>query len=344
MSLHTDYLIHLATTPTQRGHLPAAATVRAARADLQGFVAWWEQMYALTFDVTLVLPHDLADWQRWRQVEEGARATSINRASSSLRHFFRWAMITGLIAANPTDGVRDVPVQEGAPRATPPEGIRWLERAIQMQDDSTTQVRDRALLTLLSDLGLRSQEAAAVQVRDLDLDGLMLTIRAGKRGKPRRVELTPATTHVFRSYLRMRCPAGLPALGSAAERESFLMGQHTTRLGHPWVPGMSTAAIRARIATLRDAAGHLIAAQIRRESDSVRRAALAALAREVARCSPHRLRHGLAYRLLESGATPRYVKDILGHSRLETALSYGRPTEEDKRAALERANRYSGRR
>ncbi|MFL5801615.1 MAG: hypothetical protein ACJ8CR_07710 [Roseiflexaceae bacterium] len=36
------------------------------------------------------------------------------------------------------------------------------------QDDPTTRLRDLALLTLLSDCGLRSQEAADLQLRDLD--------------------------------------------------------------------------------------------------------------------------------------------------------------------------------
>ena len=50
--------------------------------------------------------------------------------------------------------------------------------------------------------------------------------------------------------------------------------------------------------------------------------------------SPHRLRHGLAYRLLESGASPAYVAKLLGHRRISTALRYGNPTETDLRLAM----------
>jgi site-specific recombinase XerD len=66
-------------------------------------------------------------------------------------------------------------------------------------------------------------------------------------------------------------------------------------------------------------------------------AELETLARQLAAVSPHQLRHGLAYRLWKQ-ATPAHIQRILGHSRVSTTLKYGKPTEEDLRAALEAAN------
>jgi integrase len=65
---------------------------------------------------------------------------------------------------------------------------------------------------------------------------------------------------------------------------------------------------------------------------------LEALARQVAVVSPHKLRHGLAYRLWKT-ATPAAIMHILGHSRVSTTLKYGQPTDDDLRAALEDASR-----
>ena len=56
--------------------------------------------------------------------------------------------------------------------------------------EDTMRLRDLALLTLLSDWGLRSREAADVQLRDLDLDAAMLRVCSGKGRKARRVQLT----------------------------------------------------------------------------------------------------------------------------------------------------------
>jgi integrase len=128
------------------------------------------------------------------------------------------------------------------------------------------------------------------------------------------------------------------AIGSDAKCEPFLIGRRVDLPGQPWRPGMKTAAMRKRLAELRDLAVQKIIAQARTEPNLVRVGELEDLARELAATSPHRLRHGLAYRLLESGATPAYIKTIFGHSRITTSLMYGKPTEEDVRAALARAN------
>jgi site-specific recombinase XerD len=143
--------------------------------------------------------------------------------------------------------------------------------------------------------------------------------------------------------MALRCPDGPPAIGSDAEREPFLIGRRVDLPGQPWRLGMKTAAMRKRLAELRDAAVQKITAQALAEANLTRIGELENLARELAATSPHRLRHGLAYRLLENGATPAYIKTIFGHNRITTSLMYGEPTEKDVRLALARANSRRGR-
>jgi site-specific recombinase XerD len=64
----------------------------------------------------------------------------------------------------------------------------------------------------------------------------------------------------------------------------------------------------------------------------------ATLARQVAAGSPHPVRHDLAYRLWKT-ASPAHIQTVLGHSRVATTLTYGKLTEDDRRAALEAASR-----
>lgn len=340
-----QYLTDLAAQPTRRGHRASPATIRAARADLRGFIRWWEARHRLTFTPALVLADDLLDWQEHRQTQDGARPTTINRAVASLRSFFAWAQTTGRIAHSPATQLRGlVMADDEAPRGLAPEAIEWLFRVAAAQRDPTARQRDLALLTVLNDCGLRSQEAADLQLRDVDLAGAQLTVRAGKGRRARRVPLADASVRRLEPYLALRCSEGLPPIGSDVERERFLIGQHAERAGQPWVPGMGTAAQRKRLADLGCQAAAKLREMAGKESSLARVAELHALAQQLEAASPHRLRHSLAYRLLESGATPAYVKDILGHSRVSTALMYGKPTEQDKRAALDRANRYRGRR
>ena len=332
------YLADLEQQPPRSGQAVAPATIRAARTDLQGFIRWWEADHQLRFDVALVLDADLRRWQLTRQRDDGVKPTTLNRALASLRAFFAWAHQAGLIPHNPAVTLHRLPVEDTGPRGIPPAGIDWLLRAITRQKDPTVRLRDLALLTLLSDCGLRSQEAADVQLRDLDLDAASLTVRSGKGRKARRVLLTQAAIRTLRAYLKLRCPAGLPPIGSDAEREPLLMKRNVTKVGAPWEPGLRTVTMRKHLAELRAAAVRMIQEQVAKEPSLHRVAQLEALARQVAVVSPHQLRHGLAYRLWKT-ATPAAIMQILGHSRVATTLKYGKPTEDDLRAALEDASR-----
>jgi integrase/recombinase XerD len=60
------------------------------------------------------------------------------------------------------------------------------------------------LFGLLSVTGLRVSEARNLEVRDVDLDAAVLTIRGAKFGKTRLVPLHTSTCHVLAAYLRRR--------------------------------------------------------------------------------------------------------------------------------------------
>jgi len=333
------YLAHLQEHNTRRGQPASPETIRAVRADLRGFMSWWETAKRLSFDPVLVLDRDLADWQMHRQKADGVQPSTINRASATLRSFFAWAKDTGLISHNPAAELRDRPLPDVAPRGISPEGAEWLERIASDQDDQKTRLRDLALLTLLYDCGLRRSEASSVQLRDVDLPGGTLTVRAGKGSTPGRVMLTKAATQRLREYLRVRCPNGLPPIGSEAEREPLLERHALTQPGQPWLPGMPTEAIRKRLTKLGKEAAVKIRVKAELEPDIERVGQLLDLAHKLETVSPHQLRHGLAYRLLKNGGNLAHVQRVLRHSRASTTLMYGKPTEDDLREVLEETSR-----
>jgi integrase len=69
--------------------------------------------------------------------------------------------------------------------------VDTLLRAAGTQRAPWLRLRDQALLALLIYAGLRSQEAVAVQIRDLDLAAGTLTVRRGKGGKRGGSRCTP---------------------------------------------------------------------------------------------------------------------------------------------------------
>ena len=356
---YIDYL----KTKGQKGRDPSLATLKAVRADLQGFITWWEERHRLTFDPANVIDRDLRDWQEQRQVKDGAKVSTINRANTNIRLFFAWAKTTGLINHNPAAELRDLPAELRAPPSVQPAAVSWLWRVASDQEDPTLRARDLALLTLLSDCGLRSQEAADLEIRDLDLRGQMLTVRAGKGRKARRLPLEGETLRRLREYMRVRCPNGVPGIGTDAERELLLLGRHYVPLDGSeeideesveaadeavergpkwrkvWTPGMKTNTMRKRLDDLAAVAVARVTTQIEREPNLARVGELERVLRDLQIISPHKLRHGLAYRLRNSGYDPGYLQQLLGHSRVATSLLYGKPTDDDLREALGNANK-----
>ncbi len=175
-------------------------------------------------------------------------------------------------------------------------------------------------------------------MRDLDLDGGTLTIRRGKGGKPRRMPLHPDAQHLLQRYMTdVRCPDGPPLLADEAERTPLLVGRRVTLPGQPLQPGIATRIVRQRVGILGSQAAAHLEAMAMRTSDLRRAEDLRAVAWQLARATPHMLRHSLARRLLRSGAHLPEVQRLLGHSRLSTTGMYLTPSEEDLRLAIRRA-------
>ncbi len=330
MTIFKAYLDNLAA----KGRSPA--TLRATAADLRQFQGWWEDVHRQPWNLEAVSERDLQRWQRARQRDDGAKPATINRALSTLRGFFAWTVVTGLLSTTPVTDIHDVVTEPLGPQAIPDDGITALLTATHTQKDGLHRRRDETLLSLLIYTGVRVQEVCDVQIRDLDLRGAMLLVRSGKGRKVRRVPIHTDAVRVLERYLTSRCPTGIPPMGSDGEREALLVRFDPTMAGKPGIPGMTprgVATILAKYGTLAAAALRVTAEKI---SDLTRAAELHAIAAQLDGVSPHVLGHSLARRLLTQGAQLPEVQRILGHSRLSTTGMYLIPNEDDLRSAIER--------
>ena len=326
------YLAHLA----EKGR--SALTCKAVRGDLAGFAAWWEETRRRPFDPALLRESDLHTWRLYRQRDEAAAPTTLNRALVSLRAYLSWAEKMDLITSNPADEIKALPLPPAVPRSLPPAAVDALLRAVQAERTERVRLRDEALLALLVHAGLRAQEVCNVQLRDLDLDGMTVTVRRGKGGRTRRVMLNADVVAVLRRYLkRLRCPKDLPAIGSEIEREALLVGFDQTSAGRPMQPGINQRLVQ-RVVEQR---AHEAAERLRTDAASVtsleRIAELLDFARRLDDATPHTLRHSLARRLLASGADLAVVQRTLGHSSIATTGMYLTPSDDEMRTAMERA-------
>src|SRR6266700_1512437 len=314
------------------------ATQRAIRSDLLQFCTWWEQMHQRPFDLTQVVERDLRAWKVFRQQDEGTAPATINRGLSTLRRLCTWAVEQRLLTENPVKEVADIASTPVSPRSLPDQAVDALLRATRAEPDPRLRLRDEALLALLVYAGVRIQEACDVQLRDLDLASGTLIVRSGKGGKARRLPLHSEAQRTLSRYLQeVRCPEGLPPIGSEQERSPLLVGMQRAVAGRPLVPGIRTRVARQRIAHLGRLAATRLEEAAARERDLERAEHLHASARAVATAAPHQLRHSLARRMLKTGAQLPEVQRMLGHSRLSTTGIYLTPSEADVRAAVERA-------
>ncbi|HEY6541688.1 MAG TPA: tyrosine-type recombinase/integrase [Ktedonobacteraceae bacterium] len=319
----------------------APATLKVVRQDLTHLVAWWEGTRRRTFDPALLRHEDLRDWRTVRQRDDGAAPATINRGLASLRGYCHWALAGHLLVENPMTDVKDVPTEPLAPRSLPPQAIDALVRAASVEPNAILRARDEAMLALLIYAGLRVQEVCDIQLRDLDLGSGTVTIRSGKAGKARRVPLHADAQRLLRRYLDVvRCPAGLPSIGSDQEREKLLVGINVTSKGQPAIPGITQRVAQRAVQQLGKQAALQLRAEAQRERNIQRSEELQNLARQLEKATPHMLRHSLARRMLERGAQLPEVQRTLGHSRLSTTGVYLTPSEEEVRAALGRAGIY----
>lgn len=328
-----QYVVHL----REKGRSPL--TIKAVMSDLTGFAMWWERQRQCPFDPALLREHDVHAWRHVRQIEEGAAPTTINRATISLRAYCEWGKKHRLLQENPVNDIKALPLTLPPPKSLPPMAVDAILRSVRREKDERIRLRDEALLALLIYAGLRAQETCDVQLRDLDLDGGTVTVRHGKGGRMRRVQLHSDAIGMLRRYMkRLRYSQGMPALGSETEREALLVGFDHTRTGCPLRPGINQRQVQRIVEHWAHEAAKRLRSDAETSTSLDRIEELLRVAQQLEQATPHTLRHSLARRLLASGADLVVVQRTLGHSTIATTGMYLMPNDDDMREAMERAN------
>jgi integrase/recombinase XerD len=253
-----------------------ASTVRYYLAEARGFLAGREdQLAGLT----------AAGVSGFIAAECRRRSTgSAKILVTALRSLLRFLVLEGLVTPGLQDAVPSVAGWRGGglPKALPQEQVVALLASCDR--DTATGRRDFAVLVLLSRMGLRACEVAALELDDIHWRAGTVTVR----GKGRRDEQLPLPSdagEALAGYLRCR-PAGT---GSRAVfvKERALAGP------------MSAEAVKE---------------MVRRRC---RRAG-------VPETGPHRLRHTAATRMLQAGSPLAEIGQVLRHRSLSTTAIYAK--------------------
>lgn len=217
-----------------------------------------------------------------RRSAEGLSRTSVARAMSTLRGFFKFLERTGRLSNAAIATVRTPRPPRQVPRPLgEAEALETLSTAAELQDDPWLAARDMALFTLLYGCGLRLGEALALDVGQAPASDTMVV--TGKGNKQRIVPVLPVVREAIAAYLAQRPFPADPA-------GPLFVGARGKRLN----PGV-------------------VQRQMRR---------LRALLGLGERATPHALRHSFATHLLAKGGDLRTIQELLGHSSLTTTQRY----------------------
>lgn len=263
----------------ERGASPH--TLEAYRRDL----THW-QRHLVRHNMSLLAPNSqiyqaLIDERR----ANGYQARSDARLTSSLRRFYRWALVTGQIDTDPLTDIVVPRARTDLPGTLEEEEVERLLRA----PDVTTALglRDRAMLEVLYSCGLRVSELVGLRIDSVNLrQGVVRVL--GKGDAERLVPMGEFAIEWLERYL--------------SEGRGELMADITRA---PLFPGRSDGFM------MRQTFWHRIKHHALQAGIS-------------AHLSPHTLRHAFATHLLNHGANLRVVQELLGHRDLSTTQIYTR--------------------
>ena len=227
----------------------------------------------------LVKPEDLEIYLQGRSsISKRSQARNL----SSIRSFFGWLVVEGVIEDNPCDMVDNPKLGRYLPDVL---SVDEVDAMISSVDLSTWQgLRDKALLEVLYGCGLRVSEAVELKISCLYFDEGFVRI-IGKGNKERLVPVGDMAADAVNAYLERRPEP----YDSKADDLVFL-----NRFGK----SLSRQSVFKMIK---------------------RQALVCDIRKEI---SPHTFRHSFATHLVENGADLRMVQEMLGHESITTTEIY----------------------
>ena len=273
---------------------------------LANFVNYLRAECGLSDNTVLAYNRDLTQFNEWYRTHGPARlqqvelslfsnylgylnekkyaATSVARHLVSIKMFFRYLVLEGILPESIVELVNSPKLWQHLPKVLSPDMVDRLLAAPQRAD--RYPLRDRALLCLLYATGCRASEVCTMTLRDIRLDeGYCRCV--GKGNKERIVSLNPVARAALEAYLQHE----RAKLARESEQGSPLLVSRGGR-------SLSRITVWKLVKRY---AGRIGASRT---------------------ISPHTLRHSFATHMLAGGAEIRALQELLGHASIRTTQIY----------------------
>lgn len=275
----------------------SAHTVLAYRRDLEGFTDFLKESYGLN-DPSGVSTDMIRAWLM-ALMDQGMTPRTINRKLSCLKSYWRYLIRRELVGINPASRVPSPKTDKPLPVFLKEEEVTRARMLDGRKDQPFETVRDRLIIELFFQTGMRRSELIGLRDRDIDTVSGLIKV-TGKRNKQRLIPFGDGLKRMLTEYQTLRDLVAPTNDGSLLVRPN----------GAPLYPQLVYRIIHTKlthVATL-------------------------------TKSSPHVLRHTFATTLLNEGAELNAVKELLGHSSLAATEVYTHTTFEELKKVYKQAH------
>jgi integrase/recombinase XerD len=261
----------------------AATTIETRSGHASFFLTWLQENRIKLRNVTLAHIERYLEAKR----KSGWAITTQVLASTSLRMFLRYSEIHGWVRPG---------LYQAVPRFLLPKyhfiqkGPSWqnvLRMISSLSQSDPSEIRDRAMLLLMSQYALRFGEIRDLRMTDVDLENMILTVRRGKTDHSQRFPMNKQLSNSLRRYITKSRPK--------SHHPSLFITFCTPyrQLSHGTVYLRTCRLFRINAV------------------ESVNK-------------GPHSFRHACAARLMQKGASVREIASFLGQRYTRSVRDYAR--------------------
>jgi integrase/recombinase XerC len=291
MILVKSFLEYLAL---ERNYSPK--TIGGYGADLRDFAYYFKQRdEELTWET---VDSDVIRGWIMTMMDEGQKATSVNRRLSSVRSFYRFLLARGVVTHDPAHGLRGPKKKRTLPYFLKESEMNRLLDDYEKGEDYES-VLSKTIMETFYETGVRVSELTGLKSTSVDLSGQQVKV-LGKRNKERIIPFGTELRDQLSKYMALRDQTfGKPDTGFFLNKKGMPISVSQVQ----WL--------------------------VKRELSKVS---------TMKKRSPHVLRHTFATTMLNNDADLESVKELLGHSSLATTEVYTHTTFEELKKVYKQAH------
>ena len=245
---------------------------------------------------------DILEFMAYTANSRGNSAAARSRKLSALRMFFKYMTVSEkVIAINPAADIEAPKKKKSLPKHLSIDESKDLLHSVATSDESRYRERDYCLITMFLNCGLRLSEMVSINLPDIDRDMTSLRV-VGKGNKERIVYLNDACKSALSSYLLARARD----MDNIKDKDKNAL--YISRLGKR----MSVKTVQWTVYKYLGQAGL-----------------------SYKHFSTHKLRHTAATLMYQEGVDVLSLKEILGHSELNTTQIYTHISDKKLAEAVE---------